>query len=63
MGTIYTVEIGFYGEKNCLECPIRDKEDDSCNMQQWENGENIQYANFEDQMLGCPLRFSRDVES
>jgi len=30
MGKIYTVEIGFSNEKHCLECPLRDKEDDSC---------------------------------
>lgn len=62
MAEIYIVEIGFYNERNCLECPIRDKVDDTCNMQQWENDINIEYASWEDQMLGCPLRFSREVE-
>jgi len=62
MGKIYIVEIGFDEEKHCLECPMRDKDDDTCNMMQWADGRNIEYVNFEDQMLGCPLRFVREVE-
>ena len=59
-GEIYKVEIGFLGEKHCLYCPLRDKEDDTCNLQQF-NDENSHFASWEDQMIGCPLRFDREV--
>jgi len=61
MGKIYTVEIGFSNERHCLYCPLRDREDDSCNMKEID-GENLQYNSWEDQMMGCPLRFNRSVE-
>lgn len=61
MGKIYKVEIGFAKEKHCLECPMRDKENDTCNLKEI-NGVNLEYASWEAQMLGCPLRFVREVE-
>ena len=61
MGSIYKVEIGFPEKKHCLQCPIRNKEDDTCNMAEID-GENLQYASWADQMLGCPLRFIREVD-
>lgn len=60
MGKIYKVEIRFSKEKHCLQCPIRNKDDDTCNMLEID-GVNLEYANWEAQMLGCPLRFVREV--
>lgn len=61
MGKIYVLDIGFPKEKHCLECPLRNKEDDSCNMQEID-GVNLDFASWELQMLGCPLKFIREVE-
>jgi len=60
MGKIYKVEIGFSKEKHCLQCPCRDKNDDSCNIQGVDR-QNLQFASWENQMLGCPLRFIKEV--
>lgn len=59
-GEIYTVEIGFNKQKSCLQCPLRDKNDDTCNLQTL-GDYNLEFRSWEDQMLGCPLRFNREV--
>lgn len=60
LGEIYTIEIGFAGERHCLRCPLRDKNDDTCNLMKL-GDENIEYESFERQMQGCPLTFDRNV--
>jgi hypothetical protein len=59
-GEIYKVEIGFEKERHCLQCPMRDKYDDSCNMQQI-GDDNLQFDTWEKQMTGCPLVLDREV--
>ncbi|MFA6662639.1 MAG: hypothetical protein WCS56_06355 [Bacilli bacterium] len=61
MGRIYKVDIEFLKEKHCLNCPIRSKTDDTCNLQEID-GENLIYASWASQMEGCPLRFVKEVE-
>jgi hypothetical protein len=62
MAEIYTVEIGFPDKKHCLVCPIRNQDDDTCDLQQI-GDINLQFSSWENQMLGCPLRFSREVKT
>jgi len=60
-GEIYKVEIGFEDKRHCIRCPLRNKEDDSCNLQQIGDGENLQFETWESQMAGCPLVFDMEV--
>jgi len=46
----YTVEIEFKNNKNCVECPLKDREDDSCALQLYKF-----YGSWEEQMEKCPL--------
>ena len=46
----YTVEIEFKNNKNCVECPLKDREDDSCALQLYKF-----YGSWEEQMGKCPL--------
>lgn len=49
LGEIYTAEIGFLDKRHCLNCPLRDKEDDSCNLQKVD-GYNLGLETWENQM-------------
>lgn len=60
-GEIYTVEIGFNKQKHCLQCPLRNKNDDTCNLQTL-GDYNLEFDSWELQMLGCPLKFNREVK-
>ena len=62
MAEIYKVEIGFSEKRHCLECPLRDKEYDSCRLQTIGDDIMLEFDSWESQMLGCPLRFDREVE-
>ena len=59
-GEVYKVEIGFSGERHCLRCHLREKKDDSCNIQQI-GDDNLQFDSWEKQMARCPLVFDREV--
>lgn len=47
----YTAVIKFDGEKHCLRCPLRNKSDDSCNLQ----SESDDFENWNEQLANCPL--------
>lgn len=53
----YGIGIEFEGEKHCTSCPLRDKSDDSCNVQ----GDKFIY-HWEEQMKNCPLQLINSKE-
>jgi len=56
----YIVEIQFENERHCLNCPLRDKETDCCNVQIDERGFYIvTLEGWKGQMKNCPL-FEKD---
>jgi len=46
----YTVTIEFEREKHCLRCPLRNEQEDTCNLQ------DTAAFTWEEQMQDCPLK-------
>lgn len=47
----YILEIDFEGAKDCVYCPLRDKSNDSCNVQP----KSDDYETYPEQLENCPL--------
>lgn len=41
---------------HCLNCPLRNREDDGCVLQVDGNGESREFEDWKEQMEHCPIR-------
>ena len=52
----YVLNIEFKNDKHCLDCPLRNQDDDTCRAQEDDDGDGKEYENWEEQMGNCPLQ-------
>ena len=52
----WAIAFEFADKKRCLDCPLRDWNNDDCKMQLDLDGETINFGTWEEQMESCPLQ-------
>lgn len=59
-GEIYKVEIGFDGERQCEQCPLKGEEEYTCRAKKL-GDDYLHFESWEVIIATCPLIFVREV--
>jgi len=59
----YAIGIEFADKRHCMDCPLRNKDDDTCRLQEDDMGYGEEYDSWEEQIENCPLQLMDEQEA